>query len=115
MEGINGKRMLISLVLGAFFGLGCAYGTSTATIEGFTMTLPYLASIFYARLLMGFMIGLADGVVIIEGAMKNALVRGGVIGAISSVIISFSGGGAIFITAGIAYGIITDIFATRFQ
>ncbi len=115
MKGINGKRMLVSLLLAAFFGVVCAYGTSTVEIEGFTMTLPYLATIFYARLLMGFMIGLAGGVLFLKGDMKNAVVRGAVLGAISSIVISFYGGGEIFIAAGIFYGIITDVVATKFQ
>lgn len=115
MKGINGKRMLISLLLAGFFGLVCAYGTSTVEIEGFTITLPYLATIFYARLLMGFMIGLAGGVLILKGDMKNAVVRGAVLGVISSIVISFYGGGEIFIAAGIVYGIITDVVATKLQ
>lgn len=115
MEGLNKKRMLIALMLAAFFGLGCAYGTSTAEIEGFTPTLPCLATILYGRLLMGFMIGLAGGVAILKGEMRNAVIRGAAIGIISSIAISFYGGGSIFIMAGIVYGIITDVVATRFQ
>lgn len=115
MEGLNKKRMFASLLLAAFFGLGCAYGTSTVEIEGFTATLPYLATIFYGRLLMGFMIGLAGGVAILEGETLNAVLRGAAIGIISSIAISFYGGGSIFIMAGIVYGIITDVVATKFQ
>jgi hypothetical protein len=113
MQGIDWKRMLVSLLLAAFFGLGCAYGTSTVEIPGFTVTMPYLETIFYARLLMGFMIGLAGGVVLLKGATKNAVLRGAVIGAISSVSISFYGGAEVFIAAGIVYGIITDVVATK--
>jgi len=115
MEGINGKRMLLSLLVAAFFGVFCAYGTSTVEIEGFAVTLPYLATIFYARLLMGFMIGLAGGVVFMKSALKNAVVRGAIIGAISSIVISFYGGGEIFVMAGIVYGMITDVVATKFH
>jgi len=113
MEGINGKRMLVSLLLASFFGAGCAYGTSTAQIPGFTVTMPYLETIFYARLLMGVIIGLAGGVVLLKGAVKNAAVRGAIIGAVCSISISFYGGAAIFIAAGIVYGIITDVVATK--
>ena len=113
MEGVNWKRMGISLLLAGFFGAGCAYGTSTAQIPGFTATMPYLLTIFYGRLLMGFIIGLAGGVVLVKGALKNAALRGGTIGAVCSIGISFYGGAAVFITAGIVYGVITDCVATR--
>jgi hypothetical protein len=113
MEGIDWKRMCLSLLLAGFFGVGCAYGTSTAVIPGFTVTMPYLLTIFYGRLLMGLIIGLAGGVVLMKGALKNAAVRGAIIGAVCSIGISFYGGAAIFITAGIVYGIITDVVATK--
>ncbi len=33
------KRMAISLIVAAFFGVFCAYGTSTVEIPGFEMTI----------------------------------------------------------------------------
>ena len=114
MEGINWKRMLIALFFAGVFGVFCAMGTATVEIPGFVVTLPYLLTIFYARLLIGLVIGLSEHVRIISGEMKNAALRGGIFGAIVTVVIAFYGGTEIFILSGIIYGIITDALATRF-
>ena len=113
MEGINWKRMVVALLLAGFFGIGCAYGTAGVEIPGFEITMPYLLTIFYSRLLMGLLIGLAGSVTLLNGKMANAALRGGILGAVVSVGISFYGGAAIFIAAGIVYGIITDVVATK--
>ncbi|MFW6173397.1 MAG: hypothetical protein ACOC5T_06600 [Elusimicrobiota bacterium] len=66
-------------------------------------------------MLIGFFVGLADNVNPLQGKYKNAVLRGAVFGLIASIGISFYGGAAIFIVAGIIYGIITDVIATRFS
>jgi len=111
---MNVKRLVIALVLSAFFGAGCAYGTSTVEIPGFTVTMPYLLTIFYARLLIGFFVGLCGGLTLVKSKYLNAVLRGAMFGLITSVVISFYGGAVIFIAAGLIYGIITDLLATRF-
>jgi len=111
---MNIKRMSISLVVAALCGVFCAYGTSTVEIPGFEVTIPYLLTIFYNRLLMGFVIGLAGDVKILKKEPINSIIRGIIIGAIISVGISFYGGGFAFIGAGILYGALTDFLATRF-
>ncbi|MBM3303540.1 MAG: hypothetical protein FJY76_00445 [Candidatus Aenigmarchaeota archaeon] len=108
------RRLLVSLVVSAIFGILCAYGTSNVQIPGFTMTMPYLMTIFYARLLTGFLIGFAGSWAILKSRYGNAALRGAIMGIISSVSISFYGGAAVFIGAGIIYGIITDVLATKF-
>ena len=113
-EGIKPKRMLIALVLAGIFGVFCAYGTSTVEIPGFVMTMEYLLTIFYSRLLIGFVIGLAGTLRVLKGELPNAVLRGGIMGAIMSIGISFYGGAVVFISAGIVYGIITDVLATKF-
>ncbi len=113
MEGLNAKRMIISLVLAAFFGFFCAYGTSMVEIPGFEVTMGYLATVFYARLMIGFVIGLSGGLVLVKGAMRNAALRGAVMGAVMSVIIGLYGGMEVFVAAGIVYGIVTDVVATK--
>jgi hypothetical protein len=107
--------MLISLAVAALCGVFCAYWTSGVEIPGFEITLPYLLTIFYNRLLMGFVIGLAGGIRILKKESLNSLIRGIIIGAIISVGISFYGGGFAFIGAGILYGALTDLLATRFD
>lgn len=113
MEGLNGKRMVISLALAAFFGFFCAYGTSMVEIPGFTVTMPYLLTIFYARLLIGVLVGFTENLKLVEGRMKNAALRGAKMGIIATIVIAFYGGWEIFIAAGIVYGIITDVVATK--
>ena len=107
--------MIIAIILAIIFGLICTYGTSTVEIEGLEITLSYLLTIFYARLLIGFFIGLADNVNLIDGKYKNAVLRGAIFGLIASIVISFYGGAEFFIIAGIIYGIITDVISTRFS
>jgi len=114
MEGINWKRMTIAILVAALFGVFCAYGTSTIEIPGFEVTLPYLLTIFYARLLIGFFVGFGEHVKFVKSEMKNAVVRGAVFGVIATIAISFYGGAEVFMAFGIVYGIITDVVATRF-
>lgn len=112
---MNVKRLSIALVISALFGLFCAYGTSTVDIKGFDITLEYLLMIFYARLLIGFLVGIGDNVNILKKKYQNAVARGALFGLIASIVISFYGGGEFFIAFGIVYGIITDLIATRFS
>jgi len=112
---MNIKRLVIALVIAAFFGLFCAYGTSAVEIEGLEITIPYLLTIFYARLLIGFFVGIGDNVELTKKKYQNAAIRGGLFGLITSIVISFYGGGEFFIIFGIIYGIITDLIATRFS
>ena len=112
---MNLKRLLIALLVAGLFGLFCAYGTSSVEIEGFEITLPYLLTIFYARLLIGFFVGFGDNVELIKNKYQNAAVRGAMFGLITSIVIAFYGGGEYFIIFGITYGIITDLIATRFS
>ncbi|WP_455364399.1 hypothetical protein [[Eubacterium] cellulosolvens] len=112
---MNIRRMIIALIAAAACGIFCAYGTSTVEILGFEVTLPYLLTIFYSRLLIGFVIGLTEHVTLCKNTVLNAATRGAIIGAILSIALSFYGGALIFITAGIIYGIITDILATKFS
>jgi hypothetical protein len=112
---MNIKRLMIALIIAGLFGIFCAYGTSTIEIEGFEVTLPYLLTIFYARLLIGFFIGIGDHIELVKNKYQNATIRGAIFGIISSIVIAFWGGGEVFIAAGIIYGIVTDIIATRFS
>ena len=112
---MNIKRLIIALIVAAVFGLLCAYGTSTVDIEGLEITLPYLLTIFYARLLIGFFVGLGDNIELTKKKYQNAALRGALFGLITSIAISFYGGGEIFIITGIIYGIVADLIATKFS
>ncbi len=67
----------------------------------------------YARLLIGFFVGIGDNVILINKKYQNAALRGALFGLITSIVISFYGGGEFFIISGIIYGIITDLISTR--
>lgn len=112
---MNKKRLIIALFVSALFGIFCAYGTSTVEIEGFEITLAYLLSVFYARLLIGFFVGIGEHVKIVDNTYQNAALRGALFGIIASIVLSFYGGWEFFLGAGIIYGIITDLVATRFS
>jgi hypothetical protein len=115
MEGINLKRMLISLLVAGLFGVFCAYGTSTVELPGFdtNMMNALLLTTFYGRLLIGFAIGLAEKVKLLRNKTYNSIVRGALMGAVITPVISFYGGFEIFMAAGILYGILTDLVATK--
>ena len=112
---MNRKRIIIATFIASVFGLFCAYGTSTVEIPGFEVTMPHLLTIFYARVLIGVFIGIADNITPLKSKYKDAVIRGTLFGIIASIVIAFYGGGEMFIAAGIIYGIITDVVATRFS
>jgi len=111
---MNWKRLIIALVIAALAGALCAYGTTMADIPGLIVDTPLLATIFYGRLMIGLLVGLAGGVAIINGELKNAALRGAILGAVMSVGLGFYGGMEIMIIAGAAYGLIADVLATKF-
>ena len=72
-------------------------------------------TIFYARLLIGFFVGIGGHIQLLTNKYQNAAIRGAIFGLIASIVISFYGGGEVFIGAGIIYGVVTDLIATRFS
>jgi hypothetical protein len=107
---INTRRIKISLALGVVAGAICLYGTLTS-IPG-VLSLPILATIFYDRVLLGFVVGIAYGLKI------HPVIRGAIIGAVVSLIIAIPSGitgGALLMGAGVVYGIIIDLVATKFS
>jgi hypothetical protein len=107
---INTRRIKISLALGVVAGAICLYGTLTG-VPG-VLTLPILATIFYDRVLLGFVVGIAYGLKI------HPLIRGAIIGAVVSLLIAIPSGiigGALLMGAGVVYGIVTDLVATKFS
>lgn len=104
------RRIAISTALGAIFGAICLYGTMTS-LPG-QLSTPILATIFYNRVLLGLVIGMAGSVPL------HPMLRGAALGlAVSLEIALPSGfqGGALLLGAGAIYGIVTDLLATRLQ
>ena len=88
--GIDIKRMMIALIIGAIFGAFCAYGTSTAPIPAEWRTVEFLIYIWYSRLMLGFIIGYAESIKFIESKYGNAAIRGAILGTIISVSLVYS-------------------------
>lgn len=108
--------MLIALGISILFGLFCAYGTTMVQIPGVIVTMSLLGMIFYNRVLIGFMVGLAGHMSLLKSKLPNAALRGALIGAIVSIAIMIPGGSgaAILLVFGAAYGAIADVVATKF-
>lgn len=107
---INTRRIKSSLALGVVAGAICLYGTMTS-IPG-VLTIPILSTIFYDRVLLGFVVGIADGLKI------HPLIRGAIIGAVVSLLIAIPSGvigGALLMSGGVVYGIVIDLVATKFS
>ncbi|MFV9677960.1 MAG: hypothetical protein ACNYVW_09980 [Methanosarcinales archaeon] len=116
---MNTKRILIATAIGLLCGFFCAYGTMMMAETGelnFELTTGILASIVYNRVLIGFVIGIADNIKL------HPVLRGAIIGAVITMamsIISIVDGdimsGLTLIGFGVVYGIIADVVATKFQ
>ncbi|MDI6730693.1 MAG: hypothetical protein QMD06_04045 [Candidatus Altarchaeum sp.] len=113
---MNTKRVLIATVIGLLCGLFCAYGTVSMENHSFVITTGILASIVYNRILIGFVVGISDGIKL------HPVIRGAIIGAgitMAMSIISIVDGdvieGLVLILFGVVYGIIADVVATKFS
>lgn len=111
------KRLGISILLGAMLGVLCIIGISMRI--GSSGNEWFLFAMWYNRLLMGVLIGFAGSWTILPGEgkeLKNASIRGLVLGAIVTSAILFSTGIKDIPSwfAGIVYGPIIDIVATHF-
>ena len=114
---MNVKRFSIALILGAIAGFLCAYGTKMAVAEGtldLKLTDGILASVFYNRLLIGMVIGIAGGLSL------TAWLRGLIIGVIVSLAMGITPlvdgnlhGMLVIVGAGAVYGLIIDFIASK--
>ena len=104
---MNTKRVLTATAVGLLCGIFCAYGTVWKYPDQFGILM--LASIVYNRVLIGFVIGIADNI------KTRPIIRGAILGAVISTAIAIPAGegGLILIAFGIVYGIITDFIATK--
>lgn len=112
------KRLGIAILTGVLLGVLCIIGVGLRLPGGYLANWVFLIGMWYNRVIMGVVIGLADELVIIKGENNrmwaNAIVRGLLFGLFVSA--------AIFLStefrdipsffAGIVYGIIIDLVAT---
>lgn len=104
------KRMKISLISGAGLGIFCIIGALVRS--GFQMEAYLLFSLWYNRLLMGFLIGLRWEKI----GMPMLLVRGATFGLIVSFAFYSATGFSDIVSflAGIIYGMIIEYLAFAF-
>ncbi|OKY79018.1 MAG: putative membrane protein [Candidatus Methanohalarchaeum thermophilum] len=112
----NNKRLKITTLTGALLGIFCIIGVGLRL--GFKGNEWYLFGMWYNRVVMGITIGFAENWKIIPGKenqTKNAIIRGLILGTIITSAILFSTNFKDIPSwgAGLAYGIIIDLIATK--
>ena len=115
---MNSKRILIATFIGLLAGLFCAYGTIWMAENGeleIELTAGLLSVIIYNRILLGFVVGIADGIKL-HPVLRGALLGMGVGMAMSIMSIAEGNlmGGLSLMPFSIAYGIVADVVATKF-
>ncbi|MCG3254622.1 MAG: hypothetical protein H7646_00985 [Candidatus Heimdallarchaeota archaeon] len=115
---VNYRRFWISTLTGALLGVACILGVGQRITGTYAENIIYLMGIWAMRVVLGMLIGLADGIIIIKGEQwqkwLNAGIRGTILGLITSAAVLLIDPFLGFTTfaAGIAYGPITDLIAT---
>jgi hypothetical protein len=102
------KRLIISIITGGILGIICILGASLRA-GGWSGNELYLFALWYNRVIIGLMVGLAGERQLIKGGW-NPVLRGGLLGLLVSAAFFLSAGlqdGTAFF-AGILYGIIID-------
>jgi len=107
------KRLAIGLVMGAILGVFCIVGVGLRV--GFEDNRLFLLAMWYNRVVMGLVIGLAGGLRLVD-SKHNVLVRGFVLGLVVTTAITLSSEFRDWPSffAGLAYGVIIDWVATRY-
>jgi hypothetical protein len=107
------KRLIVSVVAGAALGVLCIVGAQVRA-GGIAGNELFLAAMWYNRVLMGLVIGLAGSWQIVGGP-ANRYVRGALLGLLVSGAFYVSSGlrDPIAFTVGIVYGIAIEFAARR--
>jgi len=103
------KRMKICLITGALLGIVCIVGASVRS--GFQSEPYFLFSLWYNRVIMGLVIGLAGS----GRNLPNVVIRGAVLGLIVSFAFFSSTGftDVVSFLAGVLYGVIIEAVAFK--
>lgn len=101
------KRIFIALVSGAVLGIFCILGASVRL--GWSGNQLLILSLWYNRLVMGLLIGLAGDLVLIHGR-SNWILRGAFLGLVVSAAYFLTAGGGDWVSflVGPVYGIIIE-------
>ena len=108
------KRLAIGILMGAFLGIFCILGVGLRI--GFEDNLVFLFAMWYNRVVMGLVIGLAGGLRFLD-SKYNLVLRGFVLGLLVTAAITFTSEFRDWPSffAGLAYGVIIDWVATRYS
>jgi hypothetical protein len=107
------RRLVVSLMSGAVLGILCIVGVGLRT--GLAGTGQFLLAVWYNRLIMGLVIGLAGEWTLVDGP-ANRYLRGAVLGlAVSlAVFLSTEMRDVPSFLAGIVYGLVIEYVAARY-
>jgi len=110
---MNKKRISTALLTGAILGIFCIIGVGNRL--GFE-NLIFLIAMWYNRIVMGLMIGLAGDIQITKGP-SNVFIRGALIGLFvsSAIFLSTEFRDVPSFFAGIVYGVIIDFVASKYE
>jgi len=110
----NKRRVIIGILAGALLGILCIVGVGWRV--GFEGNEMFLFAMWYNRVVMGLLIGLAYDVKIVKSD-KNFIVRGLILGLVVTLAITFTSEFRDWPSffAGIAYGPIIDWVATKYS
>jgi hypothetical protein len=115
---VNNRRLSISVIVGMLLGVLCIIGVGARIPGGYLSNIVFLLGMWYNRVIMGLLIGLAGDIQILKDKNWSKYANAGLRGLIFGVLVS----SAIFLStefrdvlsffAGIAYGIVIDVIAT---
>ena len=110
------RRIVIAIFTGAVLGVLCIIGVGARL--GYYGNEVYLLGMWYNRVIMGLIIGLSEGIILIEKRCKpNSILRGAIIGLIvtTAILLSTSFRDIPSFFAGILYGVIIDWVSTSYS
>jgi hypothetical protein len=109
-----GKRLNVSLIAGAVLGVVCIVGLGVRS-GGLAGRELYAVALWYNRVIMGLVVGLAGAWQIVREPL-NRYLRGALLGLLVSAAFFLSTGmqDIVSFLAGIVYGLIIDVVAYRY-
>ena len=109
------KRLLISLLCGALLGVICIIGGTQRT-GGFAGNEYYIIGMWYNRVIIGLVIGLAGNLVLLKNKF-NPYLRGALLGLLVSAAFYLTSGlrDITAFLAGILYGVIIEFVLSRIK
>ena len=110
---MNHRRLVVSLISGAVLGILCLVGVGLRT--GLAGTGLFLLAVWYNRLIMGLVIGLAGELTLVHWP-ANRYLRGAVLGLMVSlaVFLSTEMRDVPSFLVGIVYGMVIEYVAARY-